>query len=176
MKDTSFPHSAHVREPAWEWGLVRVESGAGCVLSALSILSWDLNSIFQIWATINEFRCYEVKIEESEKVSSCPLSNPGHLWLELPVLCHWATTAGRPPTLTILYIYCTFISSMRQDALSIEATIFSRYMYSIHRLNQPMWHWKRFALWLVGFGLRDPYVVGRDVLCKFNYWSLAVRL
>jgi len=30
---------------------------------------------------------------------------PGHLWLEPPVLCHWATTAGRPPTLTILYVY-----------------------------------------------------------------------
>ena len=29
-----------------------------------------------------------------------------HLWLEPPVLRHWATTAGRPPTLTILYIYC----------------------------------------------------------------------
>jgi len=27
---------------------------------------------------------------------------PGHLWLEPPVLCHWATTAGRPPTPTIL--------------------------------------------------------------------------
>ena len=36
-------------------------------------------------------------------------SNPGHLWLEPPVRCHWATTttAGQPPTLTILYIYCT---------------------------------------------------------------------
>ena len=33
--------------------------------------------------------------------------NPGHLWLEPPVLCHWATTTGQPPTLTILYVYCT---------------------------------------------------------------------
>ena len=33
--------------------------------------------------------------------------NPRHLWLESPVLCHWAMTAGRPPTLTILYMYCT---------------------------------------------------------------------
>ena len=48
-------------------------------------------------------------------------SNPGHLWLEPPVFCHWATTVGRPPTLTILYMFCiySFISSMRQDALSI---------------------------------------------------------
>ena len=54
----------------------------------------------------NEFRCYmyEAKIEESEKAGSCRESNPGHLWLELPVLCHWATTARQPPTLTILYI------------------------------------------------------------------------
>ena len=32
-------------------------------------------------------------------------TRPGHLWLEPPVLCHWATTAGQPPTLTILYIH-----------------------------------------------------------------------
>ena len=37
---------------------------------------------------INEFRCYEAKIEESEKASSRRESNPGHLWLEPPVLCH----------------------------------------------------------------------------------------
>ena len=35
------------------------------------------------------------------------LVNPGHLWLESPVLCHWAMTAGQPPTLIILYMYCT---------------------------------------------------------------------
>ena len=54
---------------------------------------------------INEFRCYEVKIEESEKAGSCRELNPGHLWLEPPVLCHWATTARQPQTLTILYMY-----------------------------------------------------------------------
>ena len=47
---------------------------------------------------------YEVKIEESKKASSRQDSNPGHHWLELSVLCHWATTA-RP--LTILSMYCT---------------------------------------------------------------------
>ena len=31
---------------------------------------------------INEFRCYEVKIEESEKAGSRQESNPGHLWVE----------------------------------------------------------------------------------------------
>ena len=31
--------------------------------------------------TIKEFRCYEAKIEESEKAGSCWESNPGHLWL-----------------------------------------------------------------------------------------------
>ena len=68
-------------------------------------------------------RCYEAKIEGSEKAGSRRESNPGHLWLEPPVLCHWAMTAGQPPTLTILYVYFTihyvyFISSVRQDALS----------------------------------------------------------
>ena len=37
---------------------------------------------------INEFRCYEAKIEESEKAGSHRESNPGHLWLETPVFCH----------------------------------------------------------------------------------------
>ena len=35
---------------------------------------------------------------ESEKAGSCRELNLGHLWLEPPVLCHWATTAGKPPT------------------------------------------------------------------------------
>ena len=56
---------------------------------------------------INEFRYYEVKIEESEKAGSRQESNPGYLWLEPPVLCHWATTTWRPLTPTILYLYCT---------------------------------------------------------------------
>ena len=34
---------------------------------------------------IKEFRCYEARIEESEK-------GVEHFWLEPPVLCHWATT------------------------------------------------------------------------------------
>ena len=37
---------------------------------------------------INEFKCYEAKIEESEKAGSRQESNPGHPWLEPPVLCH----------------------------------------------------------------------------------------
>ena len=54
---------------------------------------------------------FEAKIEESEKARSHQQSNPEHLWLELwlelPVVFHLATTAGQPPALTILYIYCT---------------------------------------------------------------------
>ena len=42
----------------------------------------------QVYISINEFRCYEVKIEESEKGGSHRESNPGHLWLVPPVLCH----------------------------------------------------------------------------------------
>ena len=37
---------------------------------------------------IDEFRCYEAKIEEGGKASSRRESNPGHLWLEPPVLCY----------------------------------------------------------------------------------------
>ena len=39
----------------------------------------------------NKGRCYEAKIEESEKTGH--ELNPGHLWLEPPVFCHLATTA-----------------------------------------------------------------------------------
>ena len=39
-------------------------------------------------AEINEFRCYEARIEESEKAGSSLELNPGYHWLELPVLCH----------------------------------------------------------------------------------------
>ena len=41
---------------------------------------------------IKGFRCYEAKIEASKKASSHLELNPGHLWLKLPVLCHWAMT------------------------------------------------------------------------------------
>ena len=37
---------------------------------------------------IKKFRFYEAKIEESEKAGSCWELNPGHLWLEPPVLCY----------------------------------------------------------------------------------------
>ena len=35
---------------------------------------------------INEFRCYEAKIEENKKAGSCWEANPGYLWLELPAV------------------------------------------------------------------------------------------
>ena len=36
-------------------------------------------------------------------------------WLTQPVLCHWATTTGQPPVLTILYLYCTGGTEMPQS-------------------------------------------------------------
>ena len=39
-------------------------------------------------------------------------SNPEHLWLEPPVLCHWATATGQPPTLTMLYIAEVVLTSL----------------------------------------------------------------
>ena len=61
---------------------------------------WFINSV-------NEFRCYEVKQRKVKKAGSRWESSPGHLWLEPPVLCRWATTTEQPPTLTVLYMYCT---------------------------------------------------------------------
>ncbi len=39
---------------------------------------------------------YEAKVEESEKPGSRWESNPGHLWLEPPVLCQWPTEPRQP--------------------------------------------------------------------------------
>ena len=69
----------------------------------------------------NEFRCYEAKIDESEKGGSCWESNPGHFWFEPPVLCCWAMTAGWQPTWKSS-ICSPFISSVRQDALNYYVT------------------------------------------------------
>ena len=52
---------------------------------------------------VNEFRCYEAKIEECEKAGSRRESNPGHL---CQCSANWATTAGQPPALTILCRSC----------------------------------------------------------------------
>ena len=41
-------------------------------------------------------------------------SNPGHLWLEPPVLCYWVMTAGQSPTLTILYMYIVRVGGCPQ--------------------------------------------------------------
>ena len=46
-----------------------------------------MSSIVALHVAVNEFRCYEVEIEEWEKAISHRQSNPGHLWLELPVVC-----------------------------------------------------------------------------------------
>ena len=42
-----------------------------------------------------------------KKAGSWQESKPGHLWLELPVLWHWATATRQPPTVTILFMYRT---------------------------------------------------------------------
>ena len=56
---------------------------------------------------INEFRCYEAKIEESEKAGSHRESNPGHLWLEpasaLPLSHNSRTTTSPHNPLYVLH-------------------------------------------------------------------------
>ena len=46
-------------------------------------------------------RCYDAKIEESEKAVS-RRNRTQDIWLVQPVLCHWAMTTGQSPALTIL--------------------------------------------------------------------------
>ena len=45
------------------------------------------------------FMCW--KWRKVKKAGSHRESNPGHLWLETPVLCHWATSSRQPPPPTV---------------------------------------------------------------------------
>ena len=73
-------------------------SGTVC---SLYLDSWStVNHIAIATIIINEFRS---KTEESEKTGSHWELNQGHLWLEPPVLCHWAMRAINPHN----YKYCT---------------------------------------------------------------------
>ena len=81
-------------------------------------------SIFKL----KEFRCYEGKIEESEKGSSRHELHPGYLWLEPSVLCYWATTAGQTPTLKILYMYCT--GGTECPSRTPEATVWGKMLWA----------------------------------------------
>ena len=47
---------------------------------------------------VNQFRCHEAQIEESESAGSHHKLNQGHLWLEPPVFCHWAIYNSRTTT------------------------------------------------------------------------------
>ena len=53
---------------------------------------------------MKEFRCYEVKIEESERPAITG-SWTQDTWLKQPVLCHWATctTTRQPPSQSRIY-------------------------------------------------------------------------
>ena len=56
-----------------------------------------------VWTDRREKPTY-VKAAESQTQDSSGMSSQCS---GMPVLCHWAMTARHPPTLTILYMYCT---------------------------------------------------------------------
>ena len=65
------------------------------------------------------FRCYEAKIEESEKGREL---NPGHLWLEPPVICHWAMATTNPHN--PLYVLLVVLnSSVAHPAATIRNSL-----------------------------------------------------
>ena len=51
-------------------------------------------------------------------------SNQEQLWLEQPVLCHWAMTAERPRTLAILYMSCIGGTEASVAHLAATASLF----------------------------------------------------
>ena len=90
------------------------------LLPAPHLKYMDINSMLsKKEISYREFRCYEVKIEESEKASNHRESKPGHLACTasaLPLTYNNQTKAA----LTILYTYCTsgtemLYSNMRQE-------------------------------------------------------------
>ena len=129
--------------------ILKCKKSKSCSILNLSIL-WccflfiTLSAIVALHVTVNEF--YQAEIEEWEKAISHWQSNPGHLWLELPVLC------------TFLYfclITSKFISSVRQDALSIysKKKLFSMGSFLMKRIfHQPL---TVFWRWLLGVRLRQ---------------------
>ena len=54
-------------------------------------------------------RGYKIQANTGQAIAGAAGAAPPalHLWLEPPVLCHWATTARQTPTLTLLYVHCT---------------------------------------------------------------------
>ena len=108
---------------------------------------------------INEFRCYEAKIEESEKTGSHWESNPGHF-------CHLATTPGQPPAPTILYMYCisgTECLSLTPGShsvcairilLEVDWKILFIYFTSYHLWGKMLWAFtvsKPFSTWVLSW-------------------------
>ena len=63
-----------------------------------------------------EFRCYEAKIEESEKGNSRQESNPGHLWQLKPEVS-WAQLPAAVAFFTFLYFH---LNSIIQIQLASE--------------------------------------------------------
>ena len=133
---------------------------AHCVYHCITITSRcivDLRVVvIEFWhgfTDYKEYGCYEAKIEESEKGGSRRESNPGHLWLEPPVLCYWATTAGRPPTLTTLYM-CTAQVVLKQNASVthlaatqyVSLSLFSPHNIQIQREARCSQHWLQLLL------------------------------
>ena len=86
--------------------------------------------------TIKKFRCYEAK-QKVKRPAVAGSLKPWHLWLKLPVLCHWATTTGQPPTVKILYVYC----SGGTESLSLTP---GSHLAVLEVLNASVAHWTIF--------------------------------
>ena len=68
-------------------------------------------------SVMEEFRCYEVKIEESEKASSCQESTPGNLWLAFVCITFFYMT------LLLKMMWCTFNTSISHTQLMMLTKI-----------------------------------------------------
>ena len=137
---------------------------------------------------INEFRCYETKIEKSEKAGSRRESNPGHLGLELPVLCHWATTAKhwrlKPE---VSWVWLPMTASL--FAFLYFYLIISKFIYLVHRPFIPAFFCNSSWPWASGvYKLNDAQsglivnlkikvcCVCKPFLCSTSAWKVPKKV
>ena len=109
-------------------------------------------------------------------------SNPGHLWLEPPVLSHWAMTAGWPPPLTILYtlqvnFWCLFnvVMRLRLSTRDFNRTILVFWWAVLNRVE--MYNETHFGLisearWIISSVTSSELCPTAPAFYTLEYWYL----
>ena len=115
---------------------VRFMEYGSFLISGVLLTYMQIHREFCLTLEIKEFRCYEVKIEESEKGRQRLGLNPGHLWLELPVLCHY--TAQDTSGLSCQCSATKQCSGRVLGSTPVAASLFHFPLFSPHNIWIPL--------------------------------------